>query len=240
MVQDESELSAENEQKSESQAVAQNKETKPALADTKEDQRQDNGLAKNVEVLEAFDIHKAPGNSCVENEKKAEIQSEAETVIINHSSLEGLDTVEISPSNDTKELEKEHEFTKLGGVSESVFTETTEQEETTTNGKEVVSRNIDTVTQQTDTGKLETEEAETTQFGSAKEDQGGDEFKKISPSSSISVISRDSQDTDTKVPHKKSHGILSGVGSKVKNSISKVKKAITGKSSHQKTPTPNK
>ncbi|KAA3459406.1 titin-like isoform X2 [Gossypium australe] len=35
-------------------------------------------------------------------------------------------------------------------------------------------------------------------------------------------------------PHKKSHNILSGVGSKVKNSISKMKKAITGKSSHSK------
>ncbi|KAH1128749.1 hypothetical protein J1N35_000127 [Gossypium stocksii] len=35
-------------------------------------------------------------------------------------------------------------------------------------------------------------------------------------------------------PHKKSHNILSGVGSKVKQSISKMKKAITGKSSHSK------
>nr|KJB06190.1 hypothetical protein B456_001G264900 [Gossypium raimondii] len=35
-------------------------------------------------------------------------------------------------------------------------------------------------------------------------------------------------------PHKKSHNILSGVGSKVKHSISKMKKAITGKSSHSK------
>ncbi|XP_039016695.1 neurofilament heavy polypeptide-like [Hibiscus syriacus] len=34
--------------------------------------------------------------------------------------------------------------------------------------------------------------------------------------------------------HKKSHNILSGVGSKVKHSISKMKKAITGKSSHSK------
>ncbi|KAK8717015.1 hypothetical protein V6N13_044300 [Hibiscus sabdariffa] len=35
-------------------------------------------------------------------------------------------------------------------------------------------------------------------------------------------------------PHKKSHNILSGMGSKVKHSISKMKKAITGKSSHSK------
>ncbi|KAK8673487.1 hypothetical protein V6N13_111819 [Hibiscus sabdariffa] len=39
-------------------------------------------------------------------------------------------------------------------------------------------------------------------------------------------------------PHKKSHNILSGMGSKVKHSISKMKKAITGKSSHSKEPKP--
>ncbi|KAJ7974620.1 titin [Quillaja saponaria] len=46
--------------------------------------------------------------------------------------------------------------------------------------------------------------------------------------------------TDIKVKHKKSQNILSGVGSKVKHSISKVKKAITGKSSHPKTQSPEK
>jgi hypothetical protein len=45
-------------------------------------------------------------------------------------------------------------------------------------------------------------------------------------------------DFEIKAAHKKSHNILSGVGSKVKHSIAKVKKAITGKSSHPKTPSP--
>ncbi|XP_020554700.1 titin isoform X5 [Sesamum indicum] len=50
----------------------------------------------------------------------------------------------------------------------------------------------------------------------------------------------DVRDADAKVAHKKSHNILSGVGSKMKHSIAKVKKAITGKSSHshQKPPSP--
>ncbi|KAL7140755.1 hypothetical protein ABFS83_08G008000 [Erythranthe nasuta] len=48
----------------------------------------------------------------------------------------------------------------------------------------------------------------------------------------------DMGDADLKTPHKKSHNILSGVGSKVKHSIAKVKKAITGKSSHPKPPSP--
>ncbi|CAI9111475.1 OLC1v1011703C1 [Oldenlandia corymbosa var. corymbosa] len=46
--------------------------------------------------------------------------------------------------------------------------------------------------------------------------------------------------TDVKVPHKKSHNILSGVGSKVKHSIAKVKKVITGKSSSPKPSSPTK
>ncbi|KAL0450699.1 UNVERIFIED_CONTAM: hypothetical protein Slati_1626300 [Sesamum latifolium] len=50
----------------------------------------------------------------------------------------------------------------------------------------------------------------------------------------------DVRDADGKVAHKKSHNILSGVGSKMKHSIAKVKKAITGKSSHShpKPPSP--
>ncbi|KAL9157500.1 hypothetical protein ABFS82_08G008300 [Erythranthe guttata] len=48
----------------------------------------------------------------------------------------------------------------------------------------------------------------------------------------------DMGDADLKTPHKKSHNILSGVGSKVKHSIAKVRKAITGKSSHPKPPSP--
>ncbi|KAL5172131.1 hypothetical protein HKD37_16G044944 [Glycine soja] len=182
------------------------KEAESEVIDTKEEQRPGNDFVKNMEVLEGFDLHKAQGNTTLENEMKAEVQSEAKSreIIIEHQNL--LETAEISPRNDTKEPEKEHKVTT--GISESVSADTMEQ---------------------TDTGKPETPEAEITQPGITKEDEAGDEFEKISPSSSVSVISRDSQDTDTKVSHKKSHGILSGVGSKVKHSISKVKKAITGK-----------
>ncbi|GKA06575.1 hypothetical protein Tco_0685799 [Tanacetum coccineum] len=52
------------------------------------------------------------------------------------------------------------------------------------------------------------------------------------------VMVEASKDMEVKV-HKKSHNILSGVGSKVKHSIAKVKKAITGgKSSSPKPPSP--
>lgn len=153
----------------------------------------------------------------MENDDKVEVQSEAnnEKTIKKHPNLEELETAEISPSSDTKELGKEREVAKLGGVSESVSV---------------------AITEHIDTGKLETQEAKTGISGNTKEDKAGEEFENISPSSSVGVPSRDSEDTGTKVLHKKSHGILSGVGSKVKHSISKVKKVITGKSSRPKTP----
>ncbi|XWS32731.1 hypothetical protein CRYUN_Cryun22dG0015100 [Craigia yunnanensis] len=86
------------------------------------------------------------------------------------------------------------------------------------------------------------EEAETIQVKEAKteeknEGEEGDEHNKTDSGSDAPVMVEAPRDTDTK-PHKKSHNILSGVGSKVKHSISKVRKAITGKSSHSKEPKP--
>ncbi|KAI4350648.1 hypothetical protein L6164_005083 [Bauhinia variegata] len=72
---------------------------------------------------------------------------------------------------------------------------------------------------------------EEAKIGHEKDDKRGDECREMDPVSG-------SKDTDVKVAHKKSHSILSGVGSKVKHSISKVKKAITGKSSHPKSQSP--
>ncbi|MBA0630324.1 hypothetical protein Godav_002438 [Gossypium davidsonii] len=63
----------------------------------------------------------------------------------------------------------------------------------------------------------------------------GEEQNKTDSGSDAPVIVEAPREAETKPP-KKSQNILSGVGSKVKNSISKVKKAITGKSSHPKEP----
>ncbi|KAK6256420.1 hypothetical protein SCA6_017725 [Theobroma cacao] len=87
------------------------------------------------------------------------------------------------------------------------------------------------------------EEAEAIQLKEAKTDEEkdegeeGDEHNKADSGSDAPVMVEAPRDTDIK-PHKKSHNILSGVGSKVKHSIFKVKKAITGKSSHSKDPKP--
>ncbi|XVF57999.1 hypothetical protein PTKIN_Ptkin07bG0027300 [Pterospermum kingtungense] len=82
------------------------------------------------------------------------------------------------------------------------------------------------------------DEADTIQDNEAKTDEEKDgeerdDHSKTDSGLDAPVMVEAPRDTDTK-PHKKSHNILSGVGSKVKHSISKVKKAITGKYSHSK------
>ncbi|KAJ6751588.1 hypothetical protein OIU85_002060 [Salix viminalis] len=79
-------------------------------------------------------------------------------------------------------------------------------------------------------------EGEKTKSDEEKEDEEEGEEHKTTDSPVMVEASRDT--VDVKVASKKHHNILSGVGSKVKQSISKVKKAITGKSSHPKQHSP--
>ncbi|KAF8390483.1 hypothetical protein HHK36_025009 [Tetracentron sinense] len=94
--------------------------------------------------------------------------------------------------------------------------------------------------------EMRTEEAETVQVDEAKTDEEEKdeeaeeehEHKKEDSGSDAPVMVEASRDVDVRPMHKKSHNILSGVGSKVKHSIAKVKKAITGKSSQPKSLSP--
>ncbi|XAR58216.1 hypothetical protein NMG60_11026629 [Bertholletia excelsa] len=95
----------------------------------------------------------------------------------------------------------------------------------------------------TDKEEKQMETAETVQLEEAKTDEEkegdeGDEHKRAESGSAAPVMVEASRDVDVKVAHKKSHNILSGVGSKVKHSLAKVKKVITGKSSHPKSSSP--
>lgn len=83
-------------------------------------------------------------------------------------------------------------------------------------------------------------EHENSKTDEEKDDEEESHEQQISDSVSEAPVMVDMGDADVKVAHKKSHNILSGVGSKVKHSIAKVKKAITGKSSHPKPPSPKK
>ncbi|PIA51741.1 hypothetical protein AQUCO_01100545v1 [Aquilegia coerulea] len=82
------------------------------------------------------------------------------------------------------------------------------------------------------------EEHKTNEKETDEEGEEEDEQKKEDSGSDAPVMVEASRDIDVKITPKKSHNILSGVGSKVKHSISKVKKAITGKSSNSKQLTP--
>lgn len=82
-----------------------------------------------------------------------------------------------------------------------------------------------------DTEATESKEAEQAQV--ANDDERGEELKREAP-----ITVENSGDVSVKVPHKKSHNILSGVSSKFKHSISKVKKVIACTSSHSKALSP--
>lgn len=72
--------------------------------------------------------------------------------------------------------------------------------------------------------------------GDVKDEKEEEEEDEHNPEESgqNSTINVEARDAELKPTPKKSHGLFSGVGSKVKHSIAKVKKAITGKSSHSK------
>ncbi|CAH8380277.1 unnamed protein product [Eruca vesicaria subsp. sativa] len=107
-------------------------------------------------------------------------------------------------------------------------------------GKEPARKSLSDLIQNvkvTDKTEVATTEPRIEEEAKAKgDDEDGDEHKddKTSPDSIVMVEAKDT--VSIIKTQKKSHGILSGVGSKVKHSISKVKKALTGKSSHTTKP----
>ncbi|XP_072979681.1 uncharacterized protein [Typha angustifolia] len=78
------------------------------------------------------------------------------------------------------------------------------------------------------------EEEKTDDEKCEKEEEDEDKTEKSGHNIELILEAREAE---LKPAHKKSHNILSGVGSKVKHSIAKVKKAITGKSPRPKTVT---
>lgn len=83
-------------------------------------------------------------------------------------------------------------------------------------------------------GKEEDEGARSDQ----EEVEGGEHKEEDSGPEAPVIVEKAGGDADVKVGKKKHHNILSGVGSKVKHSIAKVKKVITGKSSPTKQNSP--
>lgn len=110
-----------------------------------------------------------------------------------------------------------------------------------TKGTSQVAKRLIEESETTDKKGLQADKVDSDEDKGAKEEEEeeGGENQKVDSGSDAPVMVEASRDMDVKVC-KKSHGILSGVGSKVKYSISKVKKVITGRSSHPKQSSPNK
>lgn len=88
-------------------------------------------------------------------------------------------------------------------------------------------------------GNTGASEPEEPNIDEEKDEEGeGHKQQRAESGDDATVIVEASRDVDVKAAHKKSHNILSGVGSKVKHSIAKVKKVITGKSSRPKPSSP--
>ncbi|XP_031095766.1 uncharacterized protein LOC115999938 isoform X12 [Ipomoea triloba] len=86
--------------------------------------------------------------------------------------------------------------------------------------------------------KVETEQHEEARSDQEEEEGGEHKGEDSGPEAPVMVENAGAGDADVKASKKKHHNILSGVGSKVKHSIAKVKKVITGKSSPTKQQSP--
>ncbi|CAL9224084.1 unnamed protein product [Arabidopsis halleri] len=134
------------------------------------------------------------------------------------------------------------ELQQKGGESENtkdLFSEVKDSEPTL---KEPARKSLsDHIQKVKGTNKIEdaTTEPHTEEEHKTEEDENDDEDHehKDDKTSPDSIVMVEAKDTVSIIKtHKKSQGILSGVGSKVKQSISKVKKVLTGKSSHTTKP----
>lgn len=100
------------------------------------------------------------------------------------------------------------------------------EERGTAEGKFSLQDMLEKSTRQWPHSAEETEEAEKAKSGGEEEDAEEEQKKCDSSGSDAPVMVEACREMEIKTPQKKS--LLSGVGSKVKHSISKVKKAITG------------
>lgn len=183
---------------------------------------QDNAAAKTFQNVEVEDLNagcdvgsepEAKGMECAEEnrmgEKSEEITEDSQKIESAKMSL--TDLLQRSTKRNSQVVEDLTEERELMGKKEEPKNATAET--------------------------VQAEEAEVHE--TKDEEEEVDEHKREDSGSDAPVMVEASRDMDVKTVHKKSHhNILSGVGSKVKHSLAKVKKAITGKSSHPKPTSP--
>lgn len=149
-------------------------------------------------------------------------QLEKDTLVATETKEEKVSESGVETADSTSAQISERLMNESTKERMKVITHLTEEKEST-DSKEL----------QADKEAEDEEEHENVEEAKTDEEKEDTEHKRTYQGYDEPVIVEASTDTEVKV--KKSHSILSGMGSKVKHSISKVKKAIIGKSSNSKT-----
>ncbi|KAL2500093.1 Uncharacterized protein Adt_25643 [Abeliophyllum distichum] len=180
--------------------------------------------ADNTKNDDAFDSTVESKNIQLQQQETAEI-FQAEGEIWKPCELEQEErTIESTKKSASTEIDK----ASLSDILQGPLKESSEMADHHTEGKGPTIQKEE----------LKAEKTEETVHEEETDSHEESSEQKISDLGSEAPVMMDAEDVGAKVVHKKSHNILSGVGSKVKYSIAKVKKAITGKSSHPKPTSP--
>ncbi|KAG7548665.1 hypothetical protein ISN44_As12g038380 [Arabidopsis suecica] len=178
-----------------------------------------------------------PGIESLSSVSKTQDKSEQKNEVPNQQTREITNEV---PKLENPKIAEE--LQKKDGESENTKDLFSEVKETEPTLKEPARKSLsDHIQKVKETNKIEdaTTEPHVEEEPKTEEDENDDEDHehKDDKTSPDSIVMVEAKDTISNIKtHKKSHGILSGVGSKVKHSISKVKKVLTGKSSHTTKP----
>lgn len=188
-------------------------------------------IQETHEINQEFKQPKENFSVACEQKTPTEVETVVTTIDVETPTKLAEPTEEASPRDHTdREIKGEKEAqTALISLSELMQ-----------DSKEVTKPDAENLSEETEEPKrskdTDNEKARTDEEkGDDEEEHEGEEEHEESEHPDAPILVQSSKDIDAKASRKKSHGLFSGVGSKVKHSISKVKKAITGKSTHSKT-----
>ncbi|KAJ6845423.1 uncharacterized protein M6B38_286870 [Iris pallida] len=142
--------------------------------------------------------------------------------------------IEDKDSDDFPEIQAQQEKNKSGEITYLSGPEDVEQSNFAVKCKDEILEVTENLLEDRSLSSDEKEAVETKETQVYEDKLEDEKEHKTEESVQDERIVGEARDAELKPAHKKSHNILSGVGSKVKHSLAKVKKAITGKSSHSK------
>ncbi|CAI9283312.1 unnamed protein product [Lactuca saligna] len=197
----------------------------------------DNQSSNKPHLDESIERKLLSGNKDVENEQgeptTKPLIAEADDLKATKSS--GTESQCSSEAfGEEKKMGDEKEKSQTAEPAKILFTDMMHEQ---TKGDSEVAENLIEKRETALTKDQQVDKEETGEKGTKTDEENEEEDEEDNQMVDAPVMVEASKDIEVKTP-KKSHNILSGVGSKVKHSIAKVKKAITGKSSPSKPPSP--